>query len=289
MRSQSLVAVVISLVSFPSFLFAQSEPEEWGCQADEQIYDEANLKNHSGFDIDASLDLDGDGIDDIAFAGGVREDERSAYVQLSNLAGGQPRLIEFSGLPARPFTGGASPSIAMLRDFNGGGMPDIAIGVPTAGSLTFVSDDEGCPGCDCDYDGNQGRVWIFFGETEDSWLDPLGDTVFECEKDPADALDTDADVVIVNDSESRDLFGAALAGGDFARFHHAVPYGHSDLAIGAPGEPENAGTTGCDPVAASPGAFYVLKGQAFSGDGPFLITTSGDPFPHGRPRGARRI
>lgn len=161
--SPSVVPVLAAVVCIAGSPGAQEPTEQWGCEADQRLFQAANLKNHSGVSVDASLDLDGDFIPDIAYIGGIKADSVSAYIELSG--NGTPRTIEISKIPTASFRGGADCQIVMLDDFDDNGEPDIAIGAPRAPAINVPGLPDTCPlDPDYKYYGGQGRVYVFFGE-----------------------------------------------------------------------------------------------------------------------------
>jgi hypothetical protein len=205
----------------------------------------------------AAGDFNGDGMSDLAI-GVPREDVAFqdsgrvviVYGSPQGLAASGPNMVK----AAQSFDlvddidvideGAMLGSALAWGDFNGDGVGDLAIGAPglerVTGFPAFLFTQHAA-----------GGVWVLYGQ-QNNGLTLVGNQLWTQENSP-DSLGT------TGSSNADDLFGAALAGGNFnGDFSGSQPI--SDLAIGVPGESDFGGTS-----ISHAGRVVVLFGATGSG------------------------
>jgi len=193
-----------------------------GCGADFHVGDSAEDGDRFGSSL-AAGDFNGDSFDDLAIGVpfedlGLFDKQDAGMVNLvtGNISGlghrSQNITQDSSGVGGAAETGDQFGRVLTVGDFNGDGKDDLAVGIPFEDLGSNARDDAGA-------------VQVFFGIPSPDVLVATSGSLFISQASlPGENI------------EAGDLFGWALAAGDFDSD------GRDDLAIGSPGEAVSSNT-----------------------------------------------
>ncbi len=188
-----------------------SAPDVFGCGA-QAIFEGEEQNDHLGMTVELGGDWNADGRPDVLIGGGVNGTLPVDVWLYDRVGGASSMVAKFTGFAVD--AKGERPAVLSLGDIDGGGLDDLAIGVPG-----WKDPQQPLAA--------QGGVFLFFGEDYRT-----AQQVAAANGEPTKVLWGPEDARVIITGLEADRLGASLALADLDGDTHP------DLLVGAPADPE---------------------------------------------------